>query len=107
MTIWTSAKTIVGLLSHLSHQRETPAFFLNNIDMQRDFSYMQLGLDAQRMLASPNAGGSSIRSEALSMELLNRLLGAQISKTEMELAYSRSHSPITDYSCVLPNLGGK
>ncbi|CAO3686556.1 unnamed protein product [Umbelopsis vinacea] len=107
MTIWTSANTAAGLFGHLSYQCEAPAFFCNNVDMQREFTYVQLGRDARRMLATPNAGGASTLSEVMSMELMNRLLGAQISKTEMELAYTTSHTPITDYSCVLPDLDGQ
>jgi hypothetical protein len=107
MTIWTSANTAAGLFGHLSYQCEAPAFFCNNVDMQREFTYVQLGRDARRMLATPNAGGASTLSEVMSMELMNRLLGAQISKTEMELAYTTSHTPITDYSCILPDLDGQ
>lgn len=107
MTVWTSAYTAAGLLGHLSYQREAPAFFCNNVDIRHEFSLVQLGHDAQRMLASPNAGGGSILSEVMSMELMQRLLGAQMSKTEMELAYSTSHTPITDYSCILPDLNGR
>lgn len=107
MTIWTSANTIAGMYGHLSHHREAPGFFLHNVDMQLEFNYVQLGRDARRMLETPNAGGTSILSEVMSMELMQRLLGAKMSKTEMELAYSTSHTPITDYSCILPAMNGQ
>ncbi|CAO3678846.1 unnamed protein product [Umbelopsis ramanniana] len=107
MTIWASANTITGMYGHLSHHREAPAFFLHNVDMQLEFNYVQLGRDARRMLDTPNAGGTSILSEVMSMELMQRLLGAKMSKTEMELAYSTSHTPITDYSCILPAMNGQ
>ena len=50
--------------------------------------------DAQRMLLAPNGGGSSVLSEALSFEMLARAFGAQLQKTEMELAY-HGNSKIT------------
>jgi hypothetical protein len=107
MTVWTSANTIAGMYGHLSHYREAPAFFLHNVDMQQEFNYVQLGRDARRMLATPNAGGTSILSEVMSMELMQRLLGAKMSKTEMELVYSTSNTPITDYSCIIPAINGQ
>ncbi|KAH8548041.1 hypothetical protein BGW37DRAFT_507988 [Umbelopsis sp. PMI_123] len=107
MTIWTSANTIAGIHGHLLYQLETPALFCHNVDMQREFNYVQLGNDARRMLHTPNAGGTSILSEVMSMELMQRLFGAKISKTEMELVYSTSHTPITDYSCILPSVNGQ
>ncbi len=43
--------------------------------------------DAMKILTSPNAGGSSILSEALSMHILHDQLQATSVKTEMEIQY--------------------
>ena len=50
------------------------------------------------MLGLPNAGGSSLCSEALSFEMLARAFGARLEMTEMELRYTPG-SQITDYAC--------
>ena len=57
------------------------------------------------MLKSPTAGGSSVLSEALSVELLTRLLPLRLVKTEAELVLPRNRLPMTDYTCCLPLLG--
>jgi len=53
--------------------------------------------EARKLLLSPNAGGSSEWSEAVSFELLRVLLGVDLLHTEMELEYTPG-SKITDYS---------
>lgn len=60
-----------------------------------------------RLLRAKNAGGSSMYSEALSIEVLSRLLGAQLYKTEMELEYrypnvsgNGGSGPLMDYACL-------
>ncbi len=52
---------------------------------------------AQRVLGTPNAGGSSVWSEAISFEVLSFLCQAVLHKTEMEIEYMPG-SKITDYS---------
>ncbi|KAI8073837.1 hypothetical protein BC940DRAFT_289333 [Gongronella butleri] len=54
---------------------------------------------AQIIYTTPNAGGASIISEAMSMEVLARMMGAQLVYTEMDLVYSTSRTAITDYAC--------
>ncbi len=54
--------------------------------------------DAARILCEANAGGSSRISEALAMDVLARAFGATLLKTELELVYWPSGSPITDFS---------
>ena len=53
--------------------------------------------DARRMLSLPNAGGSSLVSEALALELLARTFGASLKKTETELVYHPG-SKMTDFA---------
>jgi len=54
--------------------------------------------DARRVYEEDNAGGSSLISESLSMEVLARTFGAKLHKTEMQLAYWPAHSAMTDFS---------
>lgn len=54
--------------------------------------------DARRVFETDNAGGSSLVSEAMSMELLCRVFGARLLKTEMELLYFPSDSAMTDFA---------
>jgi len=61
----------------------------------------KLGPDARRVHAEENAGGASVISEALSMEVLCRLLGARLVCTELELRYFPAAGPITDYAIAL------
>ena len=50
-----------------------------------------------KLMTLPNAGGHSERSEALSFEVLHRLLGAELLKAEMEIKYINSNWKKTDY----------
>lgn len=61
---------------------------------------LRLSPSTLRLLFAPNAGGSSIWSEALSCEILGALFGATLLRTEMEIDYSPP-SKITDYSVCL------
>lgn len=62
---------------------------------------MSLSSGASRMANSPNAGGSSEKSEILSFELLQRCFGAILQKTETEVEYFPLGGCITDYTCTL------
>jgi hypothetical protein len=57
---------------------------------------MHLSAGAQRVLTTPNAGGSSIASEALSCEVLCRVMGAQLLETEMGVVY-KGRCSMTDF----------
>ncbi|KAG8468587.1 hypothetical protein KFE25_013670 [Diacronema lutheri] len=81
------------------------ALFLDmTVIVERRLDVATMTADAQRVFHSDNAGGSSELSEAFSMELLARTLGARLDKTEMELCYftgDGSSSKLTDFSIVL------
>lgn len=62
-----------------------------------------LSAAAQKILHTPNAGGTSIWSEVMSFEIVSALFNAQLLRTEMEIEYLPG-SKITDYSI---NLFGK
>ncbi|KAF9952244.1 hypothetical protein BGZ72_006418 [Mortierella alpina] len=86
--------------------RSRPACVIINTSIPRgtQFDDMDWSPDSIRMLTTPNAGGSSLLSEVLSLEMLSRCLGAHLAKTEMEIGYLFVSQPITDYSITLPNL---
>lgn len=76
-------------------------FLLNQFDCLRSPTEMDLCDGARRIMDEPNAGGSSVWSEVLSLEVLYRMFGAQLLKTEMEIRYAPAGSKKTDYSCVI------
>ncbi len=57
-----------------------------------------LSEDGLRMLDLPNAGGNSVISEVMSLEVLKSLFNCTLAFTEMELTYFPYGSSITDYS---------
>jgi hypothetical protein len=61
------------------------------------FDRMKLSAEAVRLANTPNAGGDSVKSEAMSFELLNRFFNARLLKTEMEITYWPEGGSITDY----------
>jgi len=58
---------------------------------------------ANKMLHLPNAGGNSLWSEVISLEVLACMFNAKLLKTEMELQYWPLGCKITDYSVELFN----
>ena len=66
-------------------------------DQIKPFKKMKFTKDASRILNTPNAGGSSIESEALSFEILKKNFNAHLLKTEMEVEYFPEGGSINDY----------
>ena len=102
MTIHTSQRNMLNFFNTLI-QPGRFSIVNTNIDVTRG---QKLGACANRLLSMPNGGGSSIYSEALSVELLSRLLGVNLFKTELELKYNYPEvynngggGPIMDYAC--------
>ncbi|KAJ3300322.1 hypothetical protein HDU76_006117 [Blyttiomyces sp. JEL0837] len=62
-------------------------------------SHFALSDSAKRVLETPNAGGDSIISEALSTEIITRLIFpyAKLAATEMEVKYFPMGGSMTDY----------
>jgi len=92
------------LLELALQHRELALVIDMSVDFGRALNPMRFGQDAQRIFMTDNAGGSSDLSEAFSMELLARTIGARLDKTEMELMYFTGNgkaSKITDYSITL------
>lgn len=62
---------------------------------------LALAADAARLVDEPNAGGDSAPSEALSLEVMRTLFGAQLWQTELEVRYFPYYSKKTDYIMTL------
>jgi hypothetical protein len=90
----------VRRLRLLLRTREASGLIHTQVEAFRPRHTLRLSADASRMLLVPNAGGSSLQSEVLSLEVLARSFGAQLEMTEMELRYAPS-SKITDYAVTL------
>ncbi|XP_038065949.1 AAC-rich mRNA clone AAC4 protein-like [Patiria miniata] len=76
-------------------------FIWTQFESFRHVSMMDLSAGGFKILNIPNAGGNSVDSEVLSFELLHRCFGAQLLKTEMEVAYYPEGGSITDYTCLM------
>jgi hypothetical protein len=68
------------------------------MDSKATFNQIRLSKSSQNILNSPNAGGASELSEALSFELLSRCFGVNLIKTEMDIMYNWINTKKTDYS---------
>ncbi|KAF7729454.1 hypothetical protein EC973_004434 [Apophysomyces ossiformis] len=97
MAIHLSSEAVASLTSGFHHQLDRSTVICANIDLRQTMPDFSRG--AHRLFSTPNAGGTSIISEALSLEVLHRLFGVDLLKTERELRYAPLSGPITDYSC--------
>lgn len=86
---------------------EQPCFVVHRMVAHKTFQHCKLSEGASLIYNSPNAGGNSEVSEALSFEVLYRLFGIRLIKTEMEIGYFWTISKRTDYSamCLGKRLG--
>jgi len=107
LSVWARTDLIVSedssnwfKLACLDDSKE-PMLLTNHLEiLGNDHMKIRLSDGARRCIDTPNAGGTSEWSEAISFELLNWLYGAQLLRTEMEIEY-RCGSKITDYSIML------
>lgn len=93
------------LCKHMIMNNINEPIFIEN-EFQTTISHPQqlkLSKQAQRLLTTENAGGESELSEAWSFEILRRMFGAKLLKTEMEIKYWSAHCKITDYSITIDN----
>jgi len=67
----------------------------------KSFDQIKLTVEANLVQNTPNAGGSSENSEALSFEILKKYFNAHLLKTEMEVEYFPMGGSITDYVVIL------
>jgi hypothetical protein len=81
---------------------QSAAFLMHHVRVNRDCANaMTLSDGGVRLLTTPNAGGTSEWSEAISFEILRALFGATLRRTEMEIEYKFCNSKITDYSVTM------
>ena len=74
------------------------------VHMASTFQNWNIHKDTEKILSTPNAGGSSVISEAVSFELLNRLFGAELLATEMEIVYNFDNTKKTDILCEIEGI---
>lgn len=77
----------------------TGGIIVTELDQLRTINLMKLSDGSKRMAMTPNAGGSSQKSEILSYEMLQKCYNAKLDKTEMEIEYFPHGGSITDYTC--------
>ena len=75
-----------------------PTFVCNYIKQHKKYDQFDLCDGSHTISNLPNAGGTSVVSETLSFEILNRMYAAKLKSTEMELRYYPLGSKITDFS---------
>lgn len=86
-----------GPLSLADLRASTPSTFETRIDFAMlTFDAGALSQGGQRMYATPNAGGSSVESEAFAYEVLYRCELADLVATETEVTYTPPTSKKTD-----------
>lgn len=97
-TIAILRKDLQSMVTALRTPR-THCFAISTFDAHVPFHRFSFSHGGLRMLEVPNAGGHSANSEALSFELIHRLLNIELIKTEMEIHYANSSWKKTDYLC--------
>ncbi|MCO4760973.1 MAG: hypothetical protein KC502_05675 [Myxococcales bacterium] len=80
-----------------------PSFLVNTFTFNDAAAFSPDGLStgATKRYNGENAGGSSICSEVMSMQVLHECEGAVLYKTEKEIVYTSDQGAITDYETTL------
>merc|ERR1719384_2050118 len=87
---------IIALI--LSQNVATPLYLRSSFQTQLDPEAVTLSSGARRIMLEENAGGQSELSEGFSFEILKRVFGAKLVKTEMAIRYWWNSWKKTDYS---------
>eukprot|EP00742_Colponemidia_sp_Colp-10_P001284 GILJ01001384.1.p1 GENE.GILJ01001384.1~~GILJ01001384.1.p1 ORF type:complete len:263 (+),score=35.34 GILJ01001384.1:244-1032(+) len=85
---------ITAALDNQAHR----AFAVTTFEPVRHTPLYQLSAGATKIFNDPNAGGNSINSEAFSFEVLQRLIGVRLLKSEMEIQYVWAEWKKTDFT---------
>lgn len=93
-----------GVLSLADLQSDGPRFVVNAIDFDVGFDYDQLTPGGQEVHDEGNLGGSSLFSEVISYDVLDRCEGAALLKTEGEIVYTDEMGTKTDLLIELEGL---
>jgi hypothetical protein len=81
----------------LIRDKNLSGFLLTRFDSIKSYEKMKLTKEANKIQSTPNAGGSSEVSEALSFEMMKKYFNAQLLKCETEVSYFPEGGSITDY----------
>lgn len=104
LTIHMSRQAMHDLVSALNDNQQS-IIITANIDVHS--THVDFSDHGRRILYTPNAGGPSIISEALSAEIMDRILGIRRLFTECEVKYNKAKpNAMTDYACHLSMKGG-
>ena len=76
-----------------------PCCVITHVRTLTNFPLSALSPAGIRLYDTPNAGGASVHSEVMSIELLQRMCKATLIATETEVTYWPPNGPITDYVC--------
>jgi len=87
---------IIALI--LSQNVPTPLYFRSVFQTSLCPEAVRVSAGARRIMLEENAGGQSELSEGFSFEILRRVLGAKLVKTEMAIRYWWNSWKKTDYS---------
>lgn len=87
MTVYTSSNDLTKLYIGITDKNQSVIVNLN-VDVHRKlFKDINWGFGAKRMSMLPNAGGQSELSEILSCEIVERILGVELNKTEVRIYF--------------------
>lgn len=102
-TAWGPISGACGEVAAQLHVKE-PSFLTTTWTFKTatSFNAVDLSPGAKKRYEGENAGGSSICSEVMSMQLLHECEGATLYKTEKEVGY-RQQGSITDYVTTIAN----
>jgi hypothetical protein len=94
--------TFDDLLSlQTSIEKGSPNFVTTYYQGPTEWDDVVLSEEAQMLIDCPNAGGNSEMSEAVSLDVLKTMFGADLIKTEMDIRYQWANTKKTDYSCMM------
>ncbi|RMZ99204.1 AAC-rich mRNA clone AAC4 -like [Brachionus plicatilis] len=79
------------------HEKSSNGFIISFFRQIKPYKSIKLTTEALRIQNTPNAGGSSVESEALSFEFFKKFFNAELLCTEMEVSYFPQGGSITDY----------
>jgi hypothetical protein len=86
----------------------SPSFVQNALEFKSGEVYDKTTLsdDGDKMFDSSNAGGSSLESEVMSLEVLRACEGAKLVKTETEILYAAPDGGPASITDILVSIGG-
>lgn len=90
-------KQDISGFKEITELKEKSGFVLMYFDQRIPFNSMKLSADSEKLKTTPNLGGSSELSEALSFEMLHRCFDATLVETESKIKYIVEGKAKTDF----------